>query len=153
MIRLRFPSRLRAPSWFPRFSKAHLAMLIGAGFLGGGLVPWLLSSRSSPVHSLEICRVIDGDTINCRAGRVRIVGLDTPEINARCAEEHRLATAARERLRALIAQGVTLNTQGHDRYQRMLAVVRDARGRDVAGILIGEGLARPYHGGRRSGWC
>jgi endonuclease YncB( thermonuclease family) len=35
----------------------------------------------------------------------------------------------------------------------MLAVVRDARGRDVAGILIGEGLARPYHGGRRSGWC
>jgi endonuclease YncB( thermonuclease family) len=41
---------------------------------------------------------------------------------------------------------------GQDRYGRTLAVVL-ADGRDVAEVLIGEGLAREYHGGRREGWC
>jgi hypothetical protein len=26
-------------------------------------------------------------------------------------------------------------------------------GRDVAGVMVGEGLARPYHGKRWQGWC
>jgi endonuclease YncB( thermonuclease family) len=39
-----------------------------------------------------------------------------------------------------------------DRYGRTLASVT-VNGRDVGEILIGEGLARPYQGGRRGSWC
>jgi len=54
---------------------------------------------------------------------------------------------------ALVAGGVTLQPHGRDRYRRLLAVVRDRQGRDVAAVLIREGLARPYGGERRAGWC
>ena len=39
-----------------------------------------------------------------------------------------------------------------DRYGRTLAHLT-VNGRDVGGVLIGEGLARQYNGGRRQGWC
>ena len=47
-----------------------------------------------------------------------------------------------------------VTTRGRDRYGRTLAIVRDRAGRDLARIMIAEGLARPYDGrGRRLGWC
>jgi len=42
----------------------------------------------------------------------------------------------------LIAGGVTLRPHGRDRYWRLLVVVTDSRGRDVAVVMIREGLAR-----------
>lgn len=101
------------------------------------------------------CRAVDGDTLRCGAERVRVVGLDAPELHgARCPAELRLARAATARLDGLAARGVTLRPMGRDRYRRLLAVVRTRDGRDVASVLIREGLARPYDGrGRRRGWC
>lgn len=99
------------------------------------------------------CRAVDGDTLRCGAERVRLVGLDTPEMQGRCPAESRLARRAQARLAALAADGVTLQPEGRDRYDRLLAVVRDRAGRDLASIMIREGLARPYGGGRRAGWC
>lgn len=100
------------------------------------------------------CRAVDGDTLACGEDRVRIAGMDAPELRGRCEAEQRLAGAASVRLQALVAGGVTLRETGQDRYGRMLAVVRDRDGADVARILIREGLARPYDGrGRREGWC
>jgi endonuclease YncB( thermonuclease family) len=111
---------------------------------------WLHWQPPSP----QVCAVVDGDTIHCGEQRVRLAGLDAPELRARCDEEARLAQAATERLRDLVEGGVTLHRTGQDRFGRMLAVVRDQRGEDVAEVLIREGLARPYHGrGRREGWC
>ena len=41
------------------------------------------------------CRAVDGDTLRCGAERVRVVGLDAPELHgARCPAELRLARAA-----------------------------------------------------------
>jgi endonuclease YncB( thermonuclease family) len=75
-------------------------------------------------------------------------------MRGRCAAERRLAIAARDRLVVLLRDGARIERHGRDRYGRTLAVVRDAAGRDVAQVLIGEGLARVYHGrGRRAGWC
>lgn len=101
------------------------------------------------------CRAVDGDTLRCGRERVRVVGLDAPELHgARCPAELRLARAATARLDALAARGVTLRPMGRDRYARLLAVVRTRDGRDVAMVLIREGLARPYDGrSRRRGWC
>jgi len=85
---------------------------------------------------------------------VRMVGLDAPELHARCDAELRLAIAAADRLRELVADGVVLQLRGRDRWHRQLAVARDPAGRDLAEILIAEGLARPYDGRhQRGGWC
>jgi endonuclease YncB( thermonuclease family) len=101
------------------------------------------------------CIATDGDTLRCGQERVRVMGLDAPELRRpRCPAERSLARAARDRLAGLVAQGVTLRPMGRDRYGRTLAVVRTRDGRDVAAVLIREGLARPYDGrGRRAGWC
>lgn len=103
---------------------------------------------------LQACRAVDGDTIRCGEQRVRLAGLDAPELRGRCEAERRLAVAATERLSGLLEEGVRLHSSGQDRYGRRLAVVRDPQGEDVALVLIREGLARPYHGrGPREGWC
>lgn len=99
--------------------------------------------------------VYDGDTITIDGERIRILGLDAPELghNARCAAEARAAEAARDELQRLLRGAeITLRRDGTDRYGRTLAYVY-ADGRDVAGVLIDAGLARPYDGGRRGGWC
>jgi micrococcal nuclease len=99
-------------------------------------------------------QVIDGDTIRLGAETIRLPGLDAPELHGRCAAEITLAIRASERLRALVARGVEIDRHGQDRYRRTLATVRTSQGRDVAMILIQEGLARPYNGrGQRQGWC
>lgn len=117
-----------------------------------GLVAAL--ALSAPAASQSPLRVIDGDTIAVRGTTIRIMGLDAPEMHGRCPNETRLARAARDRLAVLLRDGATISRHGRDRYGRTLAVVHDAAGRDVAGVLIAEGLARPYHGrGQRQGWC
>ncbi|MCW8088211.1 thermonuclease family protein [Sabulicella glaciei] len=100
------------------------------------------------------CQATDGDTLRCGAERIRIIGLDAPEMRGKCPREARLARAARDRLAMLVARGVTIEPRGRDRYGRLLAVVRDREGWDVAQVLIAEGFARPYDGrSRRQGWC
>lgn len=100
------------------------------------------------------CQATDGDTLRCGSERIRVIGVDAPEMRGACPREVRLARSARDRLARLAARGVTIEPRGRDRYRRLLAVVRDREGRDVAQTLIAEGLARPCHGrGRRQGWC
>jgi endonuclease YncB( thermonuclease family) len=83
-----------------------------------------------------------------------MIGLDTPEMQGQCPAERAAAVAARDRLAALVAEGVNLQPRGRDRYRRLLAVVRLPDGRDAATVLITEGHARPYNGRtRRLGWC
>lgn len=131
---------------FPRRRGLAVILLTGATFIAAWL-HW----QPGP---LQMCRAVDGDTIRCGEERVRLVGLDAPELRGRCEAERQRALAATERLRLLIADGVTLSTAGRDKYDRVLAVVLDARGQDVGQILVREGLAHAYHGrGPREGWC
>jgi micrococcal nuclease len=102
--------------------------------------------------ALAILVVIDGDTILVDGERVRIMGLDAPEIDCHCPRECRLAQEAKGALARLLAQPPVIERHGKDRYGRTLARVT-AGGRDVADSLIARGLARPYHGGRRQPWC
>jgi endonuclease YncB( thermonuclease family) len=99
-------------------------------------------------------RVIDGDTIVHRGQTIRIMGLDAPEVHHRCPAEKALAERARARLAELLLDGFRVEAHGRDRYGRVLAVVFDARGMNVANVLIVEGLARRYNGrGPRELWC
>ena len=113
-----------------------------------------LVATIAPSAAQVRCQAVDGDTLRCGAERVRMVGLDAPELHGQCPREVRRARAARDRLAELVAGGVTLRPRGRDRYRRLLALVRDRQGRDVAVVMIREGHARPYDGrSRREGWC
>lgn len=111
----------------------------------------------------QVQRVVDGDTLEVRAAiwidqtldiRVRIDGVDAPELKARCADERRRAEAARDYLsRRLGTARVQLTSIAYDKYGgRVRASVSDGKG-DVGQALIAQGLARPYHGERRQPWC
>jgi endonuclease YncB( thermonuclease family) len=112
-----------------------------------------LSLIAGPAFA-QRAEVIDGDTIRVAGAVVRLMGLDAPETRAQCPAEARLAARATARLRQLVEPRIWLEPQGRDRYRRTLAVVRDRAGRDLAQVMIREGLARPYNGrGQREGWC
>ena len=105
--------------------------------------------------------VVDGDTIRFDERRVRIVGMDTPEMASRCAGEAALAEAATVRLQAWLNEGpfemVARADDPVDRYGRDLLTLRreqpDGTYEDVADVMRAEGLARSYSGGLREGWC
>ena len=101
-------------------------------------------------------RVIDGDTFDRSGVTIRIADIDTPEVDGRCPYESALAARATSRLRALLAAGpfeLRPNPDGRDedRYGRKLRIVTRG-GRSLGGVLVAEGLARPWTG-RRLPWC
>ncbi len=144
----------------------RLLLGLGAGLVAAALPaapPRAGETLAGPVAA-EVIDVLDGDTIAVRAHiwlgqevviRVRLDGIDAPELRAACREERRLAEAARDFLRREIADArVTLRRIRRGKYAgRVLAAVATADGRDIARMLLDRGLARPYRGGRRAGWC
>ncbi len=112
----------------------------------------------------RVVKIYDGDTIEVLAQvwpgtqinvRVRIRGIDAPEIRAKCANERKAAIIAREHLSRLIAGGrVRLtNIRGGKYFGRVLADVAAQSGRDMEFMLLESGLVRPYNGKRRRSWC
>lgn len=101
-------------------------------------------------------RVIDGDTIELHGQTVRLVGFDTPETwKPECDFERVLGQQATARLAELVSSGRGVDIMmlpGRDRYNRGLGRLFIGNV-DVSEILTTEGLARPYEGGRREGWC
>jgi len=145
---------------------AAALLFLAAASDGGRIFP---SAERLAAEALEgpvsavVQRVVDGDTIEVRAAiwlgqsltiRVRIDGVDAPELEARCPEERRLALAARDFLaRRLEGASVKLTQVVYDKYGgRVRAGVSDTKG-DIAGALLAAGLVRAYHGERRASWC
>ena len=99
-------------------------------------------------------RVVDGDTIRLGRERIRILGVDTPEmgLNARCNEERRLADVARMTLIDFIeGERLEIERHGKDRFGRTLAYIR-VRGADVGEMLIRARVAVRFGNGRPD-WC
>jgi endonuclease YncB( thermonuclease family) len=86
--------------------------------------------------------------------RVRLRGIDAPEMKASCREELDKAEAATEALRGLLREGgVTISNLGTEKYGRVLADVATKRTANVSAALLAGGYARSYNGGHRDGWC
>lgn len=100
--------------------------------------------------------VVDGDTIWMEGVKIRIADIDAPETHPpRCAAEAELGDRATRRLQQLLNAGpVTLEpiARDEDRYGRKLRLIM-RNGASLGEALVSEGLARPYHGGPRQGWC
>jgi endonuclease YncB( thermonuclease family) len=112
----------------------------------------------------EIRRVLDGDTVEGVARvwpdhevrtKVRLRGVDAPELNAPCEAARRRATAARDTLANLVRQGpLHLADIGRDKYGgRVVARVLLPDGTDLGERLKAAGHARAYAGGRRLPVC
>jgi micrococcal nuclease len=156
------------------------AACFAAGLTAGALVAPVGISRSvemmAPVaarhepaalrggHPAEVGRVIDDDTFEARVRiwpgmeittRVRLRGIDAPEMHARCEDERAKALAARDALVRILNEGtVGVARIGQDKYGgRVDADVSTAGTSDVSAALLERGLARRYSGGRRESWC
>ena len=130
-----------------------------------GAIFCILFCGAASAMPARVGRVIDGDTFSATvfldgdvrvSVRVRIRDVDTPEIHGKCAAEREMAARARDKLSQMIPMGtmVELTNVKDDKYLgRIDANVADTRGADVGKTLIRAGLGRPYHGGKRAGWC
>lgn len=119
----------------------------------------MASASAVPV---DVISVYDGDTLVVDARpwpgltvrtRVRIRGIDAPEIRGKCRAEVEAAARARARLAELAGDRVRLEDVRHGKFAgRVIADVITQEG-SAAAVLLREGLVRPYDGGRRAGWC
>lgn len=96
--------------------------------------------------SQDGCTVVDGDTLRCGTERVRLIGIDAPELPGHCRPGRRCVAgdpfAASEALRKHIGKGeVKIERMGVDRYGRTLANVYMS-GINVACELISQGHAQ-----------
>ena len=107
----------------------------------------------------------DGDTIRFNlpgyppiAGkdiRVRVNGIDTPEIKGKCKKEKYEAQQARDMVTDILkgAEKITLKNMKRGKYFRIAAdVIVD--GENLADVLIEAGMAIKYNGGKKTyKWC
>ncbi len=98
--------------------------------------------------------LIDGDTGRDNGKKWRLISIDTPELSEpECENERRLGTAARDRLRDLLAGGYRIRPSGRDDpHGRTLVDIELPDGRDVSRVLLDEGLAQKWPN-RGNIWC
>jgi endonuclease YncB( thermonuclease family) len=125
---------------------------------------WRQAGNPDLRHPVDVVRTIDGDTFEARVHlspgldpttRVRLRGIDAPELKASCPQELLMAEAATAALRALLGEGeVTISNIGPDKYSgRVDADVATRKTPNVSTAMLAAGHARSYNGGHRSGWC
>lgn len=119
--------------------------------MGALLFAWstVAVATTCPAERIDTRAVVetvhDGDTVRLADGRsVRLVGINTPELGRDGAPDEPLARSAREALIDLLAGdrsvGLEIAPEGTDRYDRLLAHVHTADGRNVAATLLRQGL-------------
>ena len=128
-----------------------------------------VSSQATPQSGIvlieKVLRVYDGDTfiadlkncdvaITCKNIPVRLLGIDTPEMVAKCHQEKEKAESAKQYLKQRLenAKIIMLTRVKRDKYFRLDATVI-VDGTDVAADMVNSGLAVKYTGGRRQSWC
>ena len=119
-------------------------------------------------YKAKLDRVVDGDTVDANIDlgfditihkRIRLAGIDTPESRTRDLEEKARGLAAKDRLSNLLegANTIQLTSHGVGKYGRCLGELHidvvDGKEKvtleNVNQLLIKEGHAVEYHGGKR----
>jgi len=112
------------------------------------------------VYQAELDRIVDGDTLDCildlgfdvklHKQRVRLHGIDTPESRTRDLAEKKLGLAAKKRLGELCKGKFRVKSLGKGKYGRILGIPYTEDGEDICQILIKEGHAVEYTGGKKT---
>jgi micrococcal nuclease len=172
MARTRFKPNRRPPSFRPKRADIRRALwlipilLVGGALLDPSLIPPVGPLAAAPERvssSFTACGpgrgsacVVDGDTFKLGDRKIRITGIDAPELlAAQCPGEEVLARKSADRLLNLLNQGefdmIAHRLQRRDRHGRDLMVI-ERNGQSIGSTLIDEGLAHRYLGSKRS-WC
>lgn len=102
-----------------------------------------LCKATGELEKAQIKRVVDGDTIHLVDGRkVRLVGIDTPELDHKYGLHDPYAVKATTFLRSLVDQFVYIKEakSGRDRYGRYLYYLFDKDRISLTSQLLSEGL-------------
>ncbi len=130
-----------------------MALLSGKASLWGAFfVFWLLAptahaeycSQPDAGEAVSSKRVIDGDTLDLADGRrVRLIGINAPEMGRDGQPSEPYAQAARRELQRLVSGSklrIIIGAQPQDRYGRTLGHLFDARGANIEARLLMRGL-------------
>jgi len=118
-----------------------IAAIVAAGVVGGaaGVASHFLQSDvaasgamvayAEPIYG---CSATDGDTIRCGDERIRLLGIDAPELPGHCRAGRVCAPgnplASTNNLRAAMSGPLTIRRFGEDHYGRTLAMVAGSEG-------------------------
>tara|TARA_R100001463_G_scaffold16456_4_gene42685 strand:- start:10013 stop:10381 length:369 start_codon:yes stop_codon:yes gene_type:complete len=119
-------------------------------------------------YKISLLKVVDGDTIDAEIDlgfdikvkkRVRFMGINAPESRTRDLEEKAKGLAAKDRVKQLLegCDNIQLHSHGVGKFGRCLGEIMldvvDGQERltleSLNKILINEGHATEYHGGKR----
>jgi len=145
------------------FGLMRLAAL-GGFFVGLVSVVYPVSStsgaRSVAGSAISQCTAVDGDTLRCGGERIRLLGIDSPEMPGHCRPGRDCVAgdpfAARASLQRAMGGTLTIERVGEDHYGRTLALVSGPGG-DLSCHQLHSGHAdykpRWDDGGRLSARC
>jgi len=117
--------------------------------MGGAL---FLVQHFSPIQTSLLtgrASASDGDSLRMGDQRVRILGIDAPELDQTCTnakgEIWQCGRQSKARMSQLLRAGnVQCHSENWDKYGRALAVC-EVNGEDIGAIMVLEGLAVSYH--------
>jgi len=127
----------------------------------------ILISSTFAYEDVKISKVIsvyDGDTLRVNIDsfpdiigkniRIRIKGIDAPEIKGKCQKEIDLAIMARDYLRNAINQSSLIELRNIERgkYFRIVGELY-IDGKNISNNLLKRKLAYYYNGGKKKSWC
>ena len=119
-------------------------------------------------YKISLLRVVDGDTIDAEIDlgfdikvkkRIRFLGMNAPESRTKDLEEKARGLAAKDRVKALLegCKNIQLHSHGIGKFGRCLGEIFIDMGdgqekltvESLNELLIREGHAMEYHGGKR----
>ena len=145
----RVPERFRRrPKWYYKarkrrnplsrlhVSRSAITLLVASAALGfaGGAFSTRSISMPEPGYGETIsgCSVTDGDTVRCGNERVRLVGIDSPELPGHC-RKGRICVAgdpyaATSSLKSALSFSMSIERLGTDHYGRTIAAIAGEKG-------------------------
>lgn len=122
--------------WMMGRTGAPVLVLASAAAIGAvvGVAPAMRASPGTASHGepLSGCTTTDGDTIRCGGERIRLLGIDAPELPGHCREGRDCApgdpyASTASPSNAMTGQ-LTITRVGEDHYGRTLALVASDKG-------------------------
>jgi micrococcal nuclease len=124
-----------------------LAATCAAGLLPTATHASGVAATATTSTRARVIRWIDGDTVDTTRGRVRLIGMDTPELGQPCSRLARRVAIRRAPVGSRVRLVKVLGRDDKDRYDRKLRYVQ-RHGIDIGYRLIVKGLADArYDGG------
>ena len=127
---------------------AFRGLLLAVALAAGVHNAWAADCPASHTDErVQVVYVYDGDTLKLQDGRrVRLIGINTPEIGRNDATPKPFATDARDTLQALLDAGnrkllLQYGAERRDHYGRLLAHAFLENGENIAVHLLQQGLA------------